>query len=154
MQFTQGQYFVDNAHYERFDQFLCVVDGTAMIRMVPHINRQEMYVGESYSFYHPNRQEEKQLDLKPNESPVNLFNPDFNTYPNLKFVNKVYKETLNPGDCIYVPSFYFYQLAGEAEGQSANGKYKPSAIVASLFYEPHSHLLKAFYTAIEEHVLH
>jgi hypothetical protein len=115
MQFTQGQFFVDNAHYERADQFLCVVDGSAMIRLVPHINRQEMYVGEKYSYFHPNRQEVKEMSLRPNESPVNLFKPDFDTYPNVKFVNKVYKEFLSPGDCIYVPAFYFFQVAGEAE---------------------------------------
>ena len=108
MQLTQGQFFVDNAHYEHADQFLCVVDGSAMIRLVPHINRQEMYVGEKYSFFHPNKGEVKEMSLTPTESPVNLFKPDFDTYPNVKFVNKVYKEFLNPGDCIYVPAFYFF----------------------------------------------
>jgi hypothetical protein len=154
VQVTQGQFFVDNAHYERADQFMCVIDGSAMIRLVPHINRQEMYVGEKYSFYHPSKQQVKELALKPNESPVNLFKPDFDTYPNVQYVNKVYKEFLNAGDCLFIPAFYFYQVAGEAEAQASNGKYKPSAIVASLFYDSHSHLLKAFYAAIEEHVLH
>ena len=92
--------------------------------------------------------------LEPNESPVNLFKPDFDTYPNVQFVNKLYKEFLSPGDCIYVPAFYFYQIAGEAESQPANGKHKPAAIIASLFYEAHSDLLLAFYNAIEEHILH
>jgi len=79
-----------------------------MIRLVPHINRQEMYVGEKYSFFHPNKGEVKEMSLNPTESPVNLFKPDFDTYPNVKFVNKVYKEFLNQGDCIYVPAFYFF----------------------------------------------
>jgi len=154
LQLTQGQFFVDNAHYEGADQFMCVVDGSAMIRLVPHINRQEMYVGESYSYFHPNKQIDKEINLHPNESPVNLFKPDFDTYPNVKFVNKVYKEFLSPGDCMFIPAFYFYQVAGEAESQPMKGKYKPSAIIASLYYESHSTLLKAFYTAIEEHILH
>ena len=67
-----------------------------------------MYVGEKYSYFHPNKQITKELDLKVNESPVNLFKPDFDTYPNVQFVNKVYKEYLSPGDCIYVPAYYFY----------------------------------------------
>lgn len=154
MQVTQGQFFVDNAHYERADQFLCVVDGSAMIRLVPHVNRQEMYVGEKYSYFHANKMITKELELNPNESPVNLFKPDFDTFPNVQYVNKIYKEFLSPGDCMYVPAYYFYQVAGEAEAQPAKGKYKPSAIIASLFYESHSQLLRAFYVAIEDHVLH
>lgn len=151
---TQGQFFVDNAHYERTDQFLCAVDGTAYIRLVPHINRQEMYVGENYSYFHPNKQIKKEVNLAPNESPVNLFKPDFDTYSNAQFVNKIYKERLDPGDCIFVPAFYFFQVAGEAESQPANGDYRPSAILVSLKYESHSQLLWSFYRAIEDHVLH
>lgn len=113
-----------------------------------------MYVGESYSTFHPDKQINQEIILNPNESPVNLFKQDFDTYPNVKFVNKIYHEILNPGDCIYVPAFYFYQVSGEADPQQINGKYKPSAIIASLFYESNSTLLRAFYSAIEEHILH
>ena len=74
-----------------------------------------MYVGEDYTFFHPNRDEKTSLKLHHTESPVNLFKPDFDTYPNVQFVNKVYKEFLSPGDWIFVPAFYFYQIAGEAE---------------------------------------
>ena len=45
IQITQGQFFIDKAQYSRFDQFLCMVDGEATLRLVPHINRPEMYAG-------------------------------------------------------------------------------------------------------------
>ena len=108
---------MDNAHYEKADQFLCVIDGGAMIRMVPHVNRQEMYVGEKYTFFHPNREVENTVDLEPNESPVNLFKPDYDDYPNVDLISKdrIYKEYLSPGDCVFIPAFYFYQVAGEGE---------------------------------------
>jgi hypothetical protein len=39
LEMTQGQFFVDNAHYERTDQILCAVDGEISIAMVPHVYR-------------------------------------------------------------------------------------------------------------------
>lgn len=54
------------------------------------------------------------VELDQNESPINLFNPDFEQFPTAAQIKNVYKETLKPGDCIYIPAFYFYQLKGEA----------------------------------------
>ena len=48
------------------------------------------------------------VDLDVNESPINLFNPDFVQFPSAKHINHFYKDTLQPGDCIYIPAFYFY----------------------------------------------
>lgn len=107
---TQGQYFVSKTQYARDDQFVCMVDGGAHLRLVPHVNRQEMYTGEPH--FAPNKQTGKleQGSDSPNESPVNMFNPDFNRYPNLKFIQQKYSEYLAAGDCIYIPAFYFYQI--------------------------------------------
>lgn len=40
-----GQFFVDRAHYTKTDHFTCMVEGTAHLRLVPHINRHEIYAG-------------------------------------------------------------------------------------------------------------
>ena len=43
-----------------------------------------------------------------NESPVNLFKIDFELFPKVHFVERIYTEFLAAGDCIYVPAFYWY----------------------------------------------
>ena len=85
-----------------------MVDGSAHLRLVPHVNRQEMHVGESYREYDATTSSYHQVKIQKNESPVNLFAPDFTKYPNVKFVQQKYQEYLAPGDCIFIPAFYFY----------------------------------------------
>ncbi len=107
LQVTQGQYFIDKAQYSRLDQFLCMVDGEANLRLVPHINRPEMYAGHASQYY--NKQTHK-LDIikqEVNESPVNLFSVDEVQFPNTEYIIRNYHEDLAVGDCIYVPAFYF-----------------------------------------------
>ena len=41
--------------------------------------------------------------------PVNFFQPDYNQHPNFKHAHRESFE-LEAGDCVYVPSFFFYQL--------------------------------------------
>jgi hypothetical protein len=44
--------------------------------------------------------------VDPKQSPVNFFNIDFEKYPyakNAKFLDA----TLNAGDCLYIPAFYY-----------------------------------------------
>jgi len=47
-----------------------------------------------------------QLDV--NESPINLFKPDFVQFPTAKNIEHFYKDDLKAGDCLYIPAFYFY----------------------------------------------
>ena len=54
------------------------------------------------------------VDLDKNESPINLFKPDFDKFPSAKLINHFYRDTIYPGDCIYIPAFYFYQVVGIA----------------------------------------
>ena len=42
LEFTMGQFFLDNAHYDRTDQIMCAVDGSLKVALVPHVYRQEM----------------------------------------------------------------------------------------------------------------
>ena len=45
VQILMGQYFIDRTHYTKTDHFVCMVEGTALIRLVPHIYRHELYSG-------------------------------------------------------------------------------------------------------------
>lgn len=45
VELTQGQYFVERSHYSKDDQFVCMIEGTAHIRLVPHVNYNSMYAG-------------------------------------------------------------------------------------------------------------
>jgi len=47
IEMTQGQFFIDRAQYNKDDQFICMVEGSAHLRMVPHINWNSMYTGEN-----------------------------------------------------------------------------------------------------------
>ena len=81
LEFTMGQMFVDNAHYERTDQILCAIDGNLNIALVPHIYRQEMMPGSTTTYHHDIKGHEMIVELDVNESPINLFNPDFEKFP-------------------------------------------------------------------------
>ncbi len=43
-----------------------------------------------------------------NESPVNFFEPDYDSYPLYNEVLRKYTVILHEGDCVYIPSFYFH----------------------------------------------
>ena len=119
-----GQFFVDRAHYAKTDHFTCMIEGTAHLRLVPHINRHEIYAGQSYyeqdemSKEHGNSKADKNgklVKIEAFESPVNMFSWDKESYPNVNMVHHKYGEVLSAGDCIYVPAFYFVQTAAEAD---------------------------------------
>ena len=46
MEFTQASVFIERAHYSKNDQFVCLIDGSATVKLVPHIYWNEMYLGE------------------------------------------------------------------------------------------------------------
>lgn len=37
-----------------------------------------------------------------------MFKIDFELFPKVRFVERIYTEFLAAGDCIYVPAFYWY----------------------------------------------
>ena len=41
----QGQAFYSPPRYERYEQFLCSVDGYVQVKLIPHVYRQEVYAG-------------------------------------------------------------------------------------------------------------
>ena len=153
MEVTMGQFFLDNVHYDRTDQILCTVDGSLNVALVPHVFRQEMMPGTTTSYHHEIKGHEMIVDLDINESPINLFAPDFVKFPSAAHIDPFYHEELFPGDCIYIPAFYFYQVAGWAEAQTLRGDLRPAAISVSFKYKAHSRMLEAFYDAIESGIL-
>lgn len=42
---------MDRAHYNHDDTFMCMIEGTAHLRMVPHINWNFMYVGQPIEYF-------------------------------------------------------------------------------------------------------
>ena len=53
-----------------------------------------------------------------NASPVDFFHIDLNAYPLASFVNFT-EVTLNPGDCMYVPAYYYLQSETLGQGKHA-----------------------------------
>lgn len=95
------------------------------------------------------------VDLDPNESPINLFKIDEEQFPSAAFIKK-FSKTLERGDCIYIPAFYFYQVKGEGSNVYVDNPptdYTASVITVSLKYKVHSQLLASFYEAIEAKIL-
>lgn len=112
-----------------------------------------MLAGTPTEYHHTMKGHEMLVELDKNESPINLFKPDFEKFPSAKLIHHFYREVLNAGDCIYIPAFYFYQEVGEAQNQEKKGTIKPAAITVSMKYKAHSRILEAFYDAIESGVL-
>lgn len=120
---------------------------------MPHVYRQEMIPTSETSYYHENKNYNVRVQLDVNESPINLFKPDFEKFSSAHFIDHFYKEDLATGDCVYIPAFYFYQVSGSAKAQPQSGDYKASAITVAFHYRAHSKLLLAFYDAIENGIL-
>ena len=64
-----------------------MIDGGSHLRLVPHINRPEMYLGKTITDYNKISHALEVTILKKNESPVNLFSVDLLKYPNIQYAN-------------------------------------------------------------------
>ena len=76
-----------------YEQYICVIKGEEEFRVVSPIYRQNIYVGVS----------EK---LQSNQSPLDLFNVDYERFPHAKQA-KIQNVTLKAGDCMYVPAYFY-----------------------------------------------
>jgi len=76
-----------------YEQYICVLKGMEQFRLVSPIYRQNLYIG-------------KFDQLKQYDTPIDFFNPNYSRYPFAKKVNFI-EATLNAGDCLYVPAFYY-----------------------------------------------
>ena len=82
----------------------------------------------------------------PNEIPadIDLFAVDSEKYPLLGQVeNHILKATLEQGDCIYIPAFYWYQSKTLGE----------QSMLFTFGYESHSKLVDLLFDAINDGIL-
>ena len=114
----QGSVLFDRPHYIKKEQLLCVVEGFMDIALIPHVNRQEVYAGQNIKggmyangwYQHP----EPEMDIA--TSPINFFAPKVKNYMNFRDAKKD-SFTLDAGDCIFIPAYYFYQFMAFNIGQ-------------------------------------
>lgn len=120
----QGKYFVNPPHYEKDEQFLCAIDGIITIKLIPHINRQEVYTGKPKKI----KDQSSGLYINDNEpiefnySPVNFFDIDSISYPLMTEIETKYTVVLRAGDCMYIPSFYFYHFVAKENAIQTQNK--------------------------------
>lgn len=83
IELIQGIKFIGKPHYDRKEQIMCLVDGKLDIALVPHVNRQEAYAGDSlegsvydeFSQFTGSKRTKEHDILQANVSPVNFFMP-------------------------------------------------------------------------------
>ena len=100
------------------------------MKLVPHIYKQEVYAGHPKMSDQTNSETGEQVakHLEPNQSPVNFFDPDYTMYPYFADVGQKYTVLLHEGDCVYLPSFYFYQYVAKPQNLPDKDGVKPSAL--------------------------
>lgn len=96
-----------------FEQHICILKGREKFIFVSPIFRKNIYVGVLEKF-----------DKK--HSPLDFFNIDYNKYPFAKQV-KFLEVTLEEGDCMYVPAFYYIQ--SKTLASSKFGEERPETIM-------------------------
>jgi len=81
----QGQLIISRARYSAKERFICAIEGTTHLRIVPQIFRSEVYAPSADKLL----QIENKLERKKSaqESPVNFFKPNFKRFP--KFMEVV-----------------------------------------------------------------
>jgi len=106
----QGHMFLIPPHYEKFEQFLCQIEGDIHLKLISPIYRQEVYAGQPIEemFINEDGLQRVQKPVAINQSPVNFFQPDLINFPNFMEAN-VKSELIPAGDCIFIPAFYWYQ---------------------------------------------
>ncbi|CDW72026.1 UNKNOWN [Stylonychia lemnae] len=150
IELIQGKVLVNPAQYDRKEQFLCSIDGVVQIKLIPHVYKQEVYAGKPKIIVDQDAspdQEPARINLEPNQSPIDFFQPDKENYPLYGDIETKYTVLLHEGDCLYIPAFYFNQYVAKSQGES-------SALSVSLKYKSNSELLGGFYSAIEKNILH
>lgn len=83
------------AHYHPNDVMICTVVGRLEVIIAPSWDRLFVYAGKD--------------GAPENYSPVDFKSPDMRNYPDFRFATK-YKMKLNPGDCLYLPAYWWQQV--------------------------------------------
>ena len=74
-----GTELQEKPHYQKKEQIICMIDGSARFKMVPHVFRQEVYTGKNISdspYYDGDDTNPGNKDDIHNTSPVNFLDPD------------------------------------------------------------------------------
>jgi hypothetical protein len=104
------------------------VKGKEEFRLVSPVYKQNIYSGVLEN-------------LSPNETPINFFEEvDLGKFPLFQEA-KILSVTLEAGQCLFVPTFYWMQ------SQSHTGE--DHTIIVSFDYESHSELLSLLFQAID-----
>lgn len=128
--YTQWAHF-DGRQAKRleYEQHLCIYQGREQFRLVSPIHRKNIYVN-VFDGYHNN------------STPVDFFNVDYKKYPLVYQFNFI-EVTLNGGDCIYIPAYYYVQSKTLGTGLHSE------TIMISEQYESHSKFIDLFMEALE-----
>merc|ERR1712046_363753 len=85
--------------------------GFADFELVPHVNRQEVYSGQKIenSPYDDSDSGYENNEDVVSTSPINFFAPKLGKFKHFRDARKD-SITLDTGDCIFVPAYYYYQF--------------------------------------------
>lgn len=117
------------------ESYICVLKGEEQLRMVSPIFRKNIYVGVFEG-----------KNLRPDQTPLNFFDIDKEKYPYTTQVSFL-DVTLRPGDCVYVPAFYYVQSKTTYERDNQE------SIIVHQTYAPHSVLVDYMMSALDEEKL-
>lgn len=122
--------FVRKPEFKERERYFCVVAGREEFRMVSPIYKQAIYSGV--------------LDeIPPQDTPIDFFGRiDRDKFPLFKGA-RVLRATLNKGQCIYVPAYFWVQTSTVAD----------RTIMLTFEYEAHSELTSLLFKAIDQGIL-
>ena len=116
-----------------FEHHICIYSGSETFKLASPIFRKNIYAGVF----------EK---LSPDVSPIDFFNIDYDHFPFAKQF-KLLEVTLEPGDCLYTPAYYYIQSKTNGEDGSTE------AIMITQSYESHSAFVDLMLDALEKEVM-
>jgi len=113
--------FIRHPGYKLEEQVVCVVVGQETFKIVGPAYKQHIYSGvfEKYD---------------PDISPVDFFRDNLEHFPLVKAA-KMYTVVLNPGDCLYIPSFWWSQSqsTGSRKTRMFTQEFESSSKLAGMF---------------------
>jgi hypothetical protein len=115
------------------EQYICVIKGMERFKFFSPIFRKNFYVG-AYE------------KLAKDHCPLDLFNFDANKFLFTKQA-KLIDVTLNAGDCMYIPAYYYIQSKTVYEGDNKE------SIIFTQEYAPHSRILDLVFEGLEDDVM-
>ena len=117
------------------EQYICVLSGVERFRVVSPIFRENIYVG--------------QFERTPiTQTPVDFFEYSPMQWPLADEVNFL-ETTLESGDCLYVPAYFWVQSQTLSE---TTHQFSPSArsLILTHHYESHSELVDMMMNGLEQ----